>query len=1076
MPDDQITASRFSILVPSPKVRLNMGKPEEGASPFGYTGMSLQSDRHLFIDVNKVTLYQSGTSAMWQVGAQWLQYANGNMYMSCLANNTMAAENKVTIAAGAGYGQVTSLDHAQAHVTPRLESYNNLKLHYRVEEVHNGLKALFYGDQWQTHQEDTQDTQSTRNTGAAPNPQYPAGGLLKKLWDGLEDLGYGSVERTHLLEPLEWEGDYKEMRNGWPGAGKASAYPQIRPFDPYPSTPYKPTLPATEIYANFVQTVNFFHRFVDVLRRIGDKITDFKLFKIVQNFIAIWGHAQEGFEALLNVTDIARWDRTGDGSTQFASIDEFGNVKGRSDNVQNFGSTKATLTSLAEPYDVTMWPAADRYFEIRDVKNGTLTRVNLDALPAALTLVPSVDYKVLDVHRTTSGAAASVNVDGTVVHYSAKDPAQPTVFTWDALPSGYAWADVAETKIQRTDSAFFAASAGDNVSISESITDTLAISIDGTPYTVSLSGLGSAATAAARASALATAVNAQKAGAATASGSVVTITGTALGPSGSVQIASSNSSAATHRAGTTATSATGVGAALTADAIAARLSGNFSASASGGVITVEHNVGGSTSYLEVEGPCATQIWGGDPVEAKGKDADWLKNFEDARVLQFEWAKWPEDVRNLFRPVYQAFGDLMAVYDRIKGIVDEVLDIAGAGLSPPSAIGMFAESGITLGAGGPLFGVGDSVTLIASPKGAPDDRKFAMGIIEKFLTGEQHWWNKWWENDWFKIPKKPTHRGEPGYGGFRVVSSQDVVLFGARDTRVFGARAASLDGESASVTSKNETKVAAKDGGLTLDGKTITVGRLADEGAARGQQKKTDELHVRSHDDLEIETTALRAVFKGNKAEIGKRDDQNPLHVLKADPRLYIDVASKVQIGVGDNAGAVAQGVTVESGGEVKVTSNSKVTITGSGASLEMGAAAKFTGKLQVGNTLVVNDTGTVAPGVITPEVLAPVVRKVQLPAEYAATMAQARALRALVDTTLAAAGAITTVLGKFNLPPMQLGEAKAKEALLAALQTQYDQLDALAIKRAQLLVEARNLGLEPAALGVQPTDRAVFNV
>ena len=64
---DQLAGDRApagSCLGLTPKVRLNMGKPVEGDAPFGYVGMSLQSDRHLFIDVNKVTLYQSGTSAI----------------------------------------------------------------------------------------------------------------------------------------------------------------------------------------------------------------------------------------------------------------------------------------------------------------------------------------------------------------------------------------------------------------------------------------------------------------------------------------------------------------------------------------------------------------------------------------------------------------------------------------------------------------------------------------------------------------------------------------------------------------------------------------------------------------------------------------------------------------------------------------------------------------------------------------------------------------------------------------------------------------------------------------------------
>jgi len=47
MADETSTSTRFSIFVPSPKARINMGKPDLDA-PFGYTGLSLQSDVHSF--------------------------------------------------------------------------------------------------------------------------------------------------------------------------------------------------------------------------------------------------------------------------------------------------------------------------------------------------------------------------------------------------------------------------------------------------------------------------------------------------------------------------------------------------------------------------------------------------------------------------------------------------------------------------------------------------------------------------------------------------------------------------------------------------------------------------------------------------------------------------------------------------------------------------------------------------------------------------------------------------------------------------------------------------------------------
>ena len=127
MDDDNIfdREQRFEIFVPSPKARINMGKPnltsnDEG--PFGYTGLSLQSDVHLFIDANKHTLFQTGQNYCGQVGGKWLQYSNADMIMSSTASVNLSADKKIVIAyeqelKDAGKGFLYSLPlHFQAKV------------------------------------------------------------------------------------------------------------------------------------------------------------------------------------------------------------------------------------------------------------------------------------------------------------------------------------------------------------------------------------------------------------------------------------------------------------------------------------------------------------------------------------------------------------------------------------------------------------------------------------------------------------------------------------------------------------------------------------------------------------------------------------------------------------------------------------------------------------------------------------------------------------------------------------------------------------------------------------------------
>ncbi len=137
------TEKRFEIVVPNPLARINMGSSNTTETgPFGYKGLSLQSGVNLFIDANKHTMFQTGQNYNGQVGGKWLQYSNADMVLSSTTNANLSADQKITIAAGAGQGQITALDHGS---TPRLVAYNNLKLHYTVDCIQNGLYEFFHG-------------------------------------------------------------------------------------------------------------------------------------------------------------------------------------------------------------------------------------------------------------------------------------------------------------------------------------------------------------------------------------------------------------------------------------------------------------------------------------------------------------------------------------------------------------------------------------------------------------------------------------------------------------------------------------------------------------------------------------------------------------------------------------------------------------------------------------------------------------------------------------------------------------------------------------------------------------------
>ncbi|MFO0548652.1 MAG: hypothetical protein U0271_09705 [Polyangiaceae bacterium] len=138
--------TRYSIFVPKPLSRLNLGgwQKREGASQspkFGYDGVSIQSEKSLFLDVWKGTYLQAQGGFVGHA-SEWLQVSTKAMTLATLDNATMGADGIVTLAAGAGQGPTWTLDHGDSMETV---PYLNLGLHYRVEEIQNGLFEFFRG-------------------------------------------------------------------------------------------------------------------------------------------------------------------------------------------------------------------------------------------------------------------------------------------------------------------------------------------------------------------------------------------------------------------------------------------------------------------------------------------------------------------------------------------------------------------------------------------------------------------------------------------------------------------------------------------------------------------------------------------------------------------------------------------------------------------------------------------------------------------------------------------------------------------------------------------------------------------
>ncbi|MEZ4372456.1 MAG: hypothetical protein R3B07_16635 [Polyangiaceae bacterium] len=1066
-------SSRFSVYVPSPKVRLNMGlpiyKPEDGVGTFGYTGMSLQSDRHLFIDVNKVALYQSGSHSMWQVGGKWLQYSNANMVMACTASNMVAASAKVVIAAGAGHGQITALDHAQPHVTPRMVDYNNLDLHYRVEEVHNGVRQLMYGDGWKTARGDSQDTQFEAYVNGY------SGGLLKDLHDQFVAFGDSLQEARASLQPLEWEGNYVEMKNGFPPGADSSVYPAFKAFDPYPAAGFRNPGPA-KTFGHFLQTVNFFHRFVDVLGKVGPLITDNFIGSRIQNLINIWGNAQEGFQSAMNVGDFVRWDQN-TGDTGFAMTDEFGNVAARPGNAENFGSGGASLTSVPELYDLTGLSGTDLDIKVYDSEGNskTLTLVNADVACPSASVTPATNHEAIVVTVTNPSLLASIKVGGKPAYRTDAGSG----FAWNVLPDGF---EATGDTIKRKDGALFAATNPVNCTFASSASGAISVEIDGTTKSIDLATLVAASD---RAQAVATALGSF----ATKSGTSVTIASATTGTGSTIKIPTDDDESKINLAkkwlGISGRINNAGAAKGTAAWLAAQLNTlglNYAASAGSpedlgsDVCTVAHNSSGSSAYLKITGGPTSRLFGEDPAIAQGKDEGFYKNFQDVRVLQFEIAKWPEDVRNLFRPVIEAMKDVMAVYDRIKGIIDEALALAGLSLGPPSAIGMFAGDGITIGAGGKLFGVADGITLISTPKGDPDEDKFAMGPVEKWLVKAQEWdpLQEYWKNrdagHPFQVPKKDGHKTS----GIRIVSNDDVFMASRFEMRLTSLRYFTAEAPFLDLTSAESMTLSVREGEFGVHAKTINLGVEADF----NKQKATEWIRMVSKEKVELKSEKATMTMDNDKIHLGGRGDQAFAGKLDK-PRVYVSTKSgseAVGIGTDDNSGQVGYGLIVESNANPTLTGKSELSLAAGGSGITVkGAGVEVTGQFKVGPEFVVKASGKLSPATVVKSVLAQHPRAMQLKPEYTALMTQAKALLAAADGVISALEAAEKSRALAILPPTRLAADKAMHLLQEQFVDMKAELADLNVDRNRLIAEAKLYDVDDAALGrKEPDDTDVF--
>ncbi|MFO0553836.1 MAG: hypothetical protein U0271_35960 [Polyangiaceae bacterium] len=199
--------TRYSVFVPKPLARINLGdwQRREGTvqSPkFGYAGVSIQTEKDMFVDVWKATYVQARGGFTVQT-TDWFNCAQKALFLATADSATLGADGVMTIAAGAGQAPTWTLDHGDAmEVYP----YNSLQLHYRVEEVQNSLFEFFRGRR---------------------EKDYPADSTTfgQQLLEGLyrKDPSFNSAKKTGLLAAVNPFSDKGSNPRGQSGAKESEA-------------------------------------------------------------------------------------------------------------------------------------------------------------------------------------------------------------------------------------------------------------------------------------------------------------------------------------------------------------------------------------------------------------------------------------------------------------------------------------------------------------------------------------------------------------------------------------------------------------------------------------------------------------------------------------------------------------------------------------------------------------------------------------------------------------------------------------------------------------------------------------
>ncbi len=136
---------RFEIYVPKPKSRINMGAMARKADPDGpwaHPGITIATEENVVVSAAKDMVQQSGGNTNFLVGGTLGHYTKGDVNLTSGADMRVSAAQRLLVMSGA---HANPGAQALTGDSLRLQAYNKLAQHYRVDAHNVGLFEFFHG-------------------------------------------------------------------------------------------------------------------------------------------------------------------------------------------------------------------------------------------------------------------------------------------------------------------------------------------------------------------------------------------------------------------------------------------------------------------------------------------------------------------------------------------------------------------------------------------------------------------------------------------------------------------------------------------------------------------------------------------------------------------------------------------------------------------------------------------------------------------------------------------------------------------------------------------------------------------